>query len=828
LVFHPCQVAERRQNEALVPSHFLSCNPRQLNRTVTIPQAYELAFQHHQSGRLAEAEALYRQILAVEPRHADALHLLGVVAHQVGRNELAVDWIRQAIALAPNVPAFYSNLGEAHRALGQLDEAIAACRQAIVLRPDYPEAHNNLGIVLKEKGQFDEAITACRQAIVLRPDYPEAHSNLGIALEGRGQLDEAIASYRQAIALSPGFPGAHFNLGNALKGEGQLDEAIAAYRQAIALRSDYPEAHSNLGIALKEKGQLDEAIASCRQAIALRPNYAEAHGNLGNALKDKGQMDEAIAAYRRAIVLKPDYPEADYNLGVALYDKGQLDEAIIAYRQAIALNPSFPEAHYNLGNALRDKGQLDEAIAAYHRTIAFNPSFPEAHGNLGSTLKDKGQLDEAIAAYRQAIVLKPRFAEAHSNLLFTLNYHPSLDPRSIAQEHRRWGQQHAEALRQFIRPHSNDRTADRKLRVGYVSPDFREHPVALFAENLFANHDRAQVEVFCYSNVPRPDAITARMEQHAGKWREIRGMTDARVAELIREDGVDILVDLAGHTAKNRLLVFARKPAPVQVSWLGYPNTTGLDTVDFRMSDAIADPPGSTEALHSEQLVRLPDCAWCFRPAEDAPGVDAPPVAQTGSITFGCFNAMPKINGPLLELWSQILLAVPGSRLLLKNAAMREPSVQRRMRAVLEKAGIRPERVELMGPVSAMAGHLGTYSRMDIALDTFPYHGTTTTCEALWMGVPVITLAGKTHVSRVGVSLLGNVGLQELVAGSPGEYARLAVELADDIPRLTHLRSALRERMEASPLMDAPRFARNVEAAYRIMWRKWCAENTPP
>ncbi len=657
---------------------------------MTIPQAFAVAVEHHKAGRLPEAEALYRKILAVDPRHADALHLLGVLAHQMGRHAIAVDLIREAIALAPGVADF----------------------------------------------------------------------------------------------------------------------------------------HSNLGIALYENGRVDDAIAAYRQAIALKPNFPEAQNNLGNALTDNRQLDEAIAAYRQAIALKPNYAEAHCNLGVALKDNGQLDDAIAAQRQAIALNTKFPEAYTNLGNALRDKGQLTEAVAACRQAVALNPSFAGAYNNLGFALKDNGQLEAAVAAFRQSIKLKPNDFEAHSNLLLTLNYDPGVNARSIDEERLRWSQQHAEPLRPSIQAHPNEPTPGRLLRVGYVSPDFRDHPVASFFEGLITAHDRTQIEVFCYANVARPDAVTARLRQAAAHWQSIIGMPDATVAEIIRQDHVDILVDLAGHTARHRLLVFARKPAPVQVTWLGYPGSTGMQTIDYRLTDALADPLGHAEHLQSETLVRLPRCAWCFRPTAAAPPVADPPVQHTGHVTFGCFNARPKINLPLLKSWAAILRAVPASRLLLKNSALLDSSARQDLQADIQNAGIDTERVELAGHSPTLGEHLATYGRVDIALDTFPYHGTTTTCEALWMGVPVVTLAGTTHVSRVGVSLLSNAGLPEMVATSPDQYVQLASALAADLPRLSQLRSTLRQRMAGSPLMDAPRFARDVEAAYREMWRQWCALQT--
>ena len=693
---------------------------------MTIPEAFQLALAQHQGGRLAEAETLYRQILAVQPQHADALHLLGVIAHQVGRHEHAVDLISQAIALAPENAA--------------------------------------------------------------------AHSNLGAALKKQGHPDEAVAAYRRALQLDPGSAKTHYDL----------------------------------GIALREQGHIEEAIAAYRRAVELAPELAEVHNNLGLVLKDQGKDDEAIAAYRRAIQIKPDFAEAHNNLGVALNEQGKPEEAIAECHRAIELQPTFPEALNNLGNALMSVGRFDEAVAAFHRALELQPELAGAHSNLGNALKEQGRIWEALDAYRHALQIQPQDPSVQSNLLLGLHYLPDGDAEFIFREHCRWGEIHAAPLAKRVVRHANDPNPARRLRVGYLSRDFREHSVAFFFENLLASHHREHVEVICYSDCTGADAVTLRMRKHAAEWRTITGLADAQVADLIREDGIDLLVDLAGHTDRNRLLVLARRPAPVQVTCLGYPDTTGMNAVDYRLTDAHADPPGATERFHIEQLVRLPDCAWCFRPSDDAPPVSTLPVLHSGHITFGCFNTRPKITEEMFAIWAEILLRAPGSRLLLKNLGFRDPSVQMRARALLEKAGVAPARVELIGRVSDFAEHLTCYGRVDIALDTFPYHGTTTTCEALWMGVPVITLAGKTHASRVGVSLLENLALPELIAGQPVDYIGTAAELAADISRLAALRATLRERMASSPLMDGPRYARNVEHAFREMWRAWCAKQTAP
>ena len=721
---------------------------------LTIEQALQIARQHHQAGQLPQAEALYRQILAQQPHHPDALHLLGVIAYQAGRNDLAVDLIRRALALKPNFGEAYGNLGNALRAAGQLDAAIAACRQALALLPHHAQAHSNLGV--------------------------------------------------------------------ALKAQGQLDAAIAAYRQALALNPHYAEAHSNLGNALKDQGQLDAAIAAYRQALALNPNYAEAYGNLGVALQAQGQFAAAIAAHRQALALKPNYPEAHSNLGLALQAQGQLAAALAAFRQALALQPNFPEAHNHLGNALRAEGQLDAAIAEFRQALALQPNFPEAYSNLGTALQNTGQLDAALAAFRQAVALAPDDAGIHSNFILALHYHPACDAQTIAAEHRHWNLRHAAPLKKFIQPHTNDRNPERRLRIGYVSPDFRGHAVAPMVLPLLAAHDHGPWEIFCYAQVERPDAMTEKFRAVADHWRSTVGLSDERMAGLIRQDQIDILVDLAGHTAGNRLLVFARKPAPVQVNRQGYPNTTGLTAIDYRMTDAHADPPGLSDTLHSEQLLRLPRTNWIYQPPENCPALVPLPAGLP--VTFGCFNNLAKVTEPMLKVWARILAAAPGSRLLLKALGLASPDVRQRVLALFQGEGIAPERVELLGWSQSEAEHLALYQRVAIGLDPFPYHGTTTTCEALWMGVPVITWAGQTHVARVGVSLLTNLGLPELIAENAAEYVRIAAALAGDLPRLSALRATLRQRMAQSPLLDAPRFAREIEAAYRQMWRTWCAQ----
>jgi predicted O-linked N-acetylglucosamine transferase (SPINDLY family) len=682
------------------------------------------------------------------------------------------------------------DLAVQHHQAGHLREAEQIYRQVLAREPGNFDAIHLLGMIAYQSGRREEAVDLIRQAIAIHPNFPEAHSNLGGIFADLGRRDEAVASYRHAITLNPNLPGVQNNLAGVLLERGDLDQAIAAYRCSLALRPGDAEIHQRLGNALSAAGRVGEAIAEYRQAIALRPEYAEAHCNLGIALTSTGEKDQAIAAFRRAI----------------------------------ALNPNLPEALSNLSIVLKEKGELDEAIALCRRAIEANPRLSEAHANLGNALADNGQVDEAIAAHRQAVRLNPGFSQVHSNLLFALHYHPGISAAAIAEEHRLWDRRHAEPLKRFIqRPstgsgqaHSNRRDPDRRLRIGYVSGDFRDHPVGRFILPLLKRHDRAQFEIFCYSNSFRSDAMTGMLRPHAGQWREIASLSDDRAAEPIRGDGIDILVDLSGHTVGNRLLVFARKPAPIQVTYLGYPNTTGLAAMDYRLSDTLADPAGMTDPFTVEKLWRLPGCAWIFEPAEEFPAI-AP--RASGPLVFGCLNAFAKVNAMDLELWARVLLNNPGSGMLLlvprgeaRGDVMKSFTV----------AGVDPSRIELTGRLSRDE-YLRAFNRIDVSLDPYPYHGTMTTCESLWMGVPVVTLAGQAHVSRVGVSLVSHAGLAECVAESAEAYVRIAGELAGDENRLKQLRSTMREKMRQSPLMDAARHAAEIENAYRQMWRNWCA-----
>ena len=642
-----------------------------------------------------------------------------------------------------------------------------------------------------------------------------------------GRLQQADAMYRVLLEQHPDQPDALHFLGVIAYQTGKLPTAIELIRRAVVLRPNYADAFSNLGNALKDFGQLDGAIIAFQRAVDLAPKLAEAHNNLGIALRDQGHADQAIAAFSQAIQLRPNYAKAISNLGVALQDKGQIDSAIAAYRQAISVQADYAEARANLGNALKLKGDFDGAIAACRQAIGIKPEYPEAWNYLGIALSETGALDEAIGAFRQAIHYRPGFVQAHSNLLFALNYHPQLNANAVARETAQWSQQHAEPMRKYIRSHANTRDPDRRLRIGYVSSDLNAHPVGRFLLPVLGEHDKNRFEIFIYAQVRMEDQVTDRLRACADVWRDITGLTDTQAADLIRRDEIDILVDLAGHTARHRLLIFACRPAPIQVSYLGYPSTTGLTTIDYRLTDLLADPPGTTDSHFTERLIRLPHTAWCFQAPSQTPPVGPLPAVRNGCITFGSLNNFTKVNEPLVKCWASILHRIPGSHLLLKAIALNSHPVRDRIRHFMSGLGISADRLKLHGSVP-IHEHFAFYNRIDIALDTFPYHGTTTTCEAMWMGVPVVTRAGASHVSRVGVSLLTNVGLTELIANGPDQYVEKAVDLAGDPERLMELHTSLRRRMQESPLMNAAGFVRDVETAYRDMWHRWCAAHFRP
>ena len=460
----------------------------------------------------------------------------------------------------------------------------------------------------------------------------------------------------------------------------------------------------------------------------------------------------------------------------------------------------------------------------YREVLRRSPRNGEVMHLLALALHDTGRIDEAIELGRRVLLLRPHDRDAHSQLLFELMHSLEVTPRQVFDEHREWARKHAAAFYPASTAYANSPEPERSLRVGYISGDFRHHSLAQFFEPVLGRHDRRNFEIFCYYNHPDADETTEKLRRSAAHWREIASLSDDTVAELVRSDGIDVLIDLSGHTRYNRLFVFARKPAPVQATWLGYLNTTGLETVDYRLSDARASPEGELDAFHSERIVRLPDCQWCYQPPLDCPPVAPPPAVRQGRpVTFGAFSNLAKISPGVIALWCRLLERVPESRLLI--VAPDVDSIREEFLSRFAVRGVAPERIWLRG-FQPFRDYLALHEGVDVILDTFPYTGGTTTCHALWMGVPVVSLVGDAAPARGGASILGVVGLDELVAATPERYLEIACTLASDLERLSTLRSGMRARMLASPLLDAARFTYNLEQTYRFMWRDWCQDQT--
>jgi predicted O-linked N-acetylglucosamine transferase (SPINDLY family) len=641
--------------------------------------------------------------------------------------------------------------------------------------------------------------------------------SLGWKYHQAGDLGQAEPLYRRAMQAFPDNADAWYLCGVVCQVTGRVDEAAGYYREALRLRPDYAEVHNNLGVALAVQGNYADAVPCYQRSLSHKPQYPDAHNNLGLALTELGRLDDAIETLREAVRLRPVYPEACYNLGNALQKRDRFDEAVAAYEQALGYKPDYGEVLNNLGAALTRLGKLDEAIVRLQQARAARPQDASVLLNLGNALKEQGKLDEALACYRQALELPPESAATFSNYLFCLNYDPRVTPAQLFEEHRRWDRLHGEVPDTGSGP-APVWDSQRRLRVGYVSPDLYFHAAARFIESFLTHHDPEQVETFCYAEVGAPDEVTARLRALAHQWRPTLGLSDLEVVERIRADGIDILVDLAGHTAHNRLRVFAYEPAPVQVTYLGYPNTTGLRTMDYRLTDAIADPPGEP-ICHTEELIRLPGCFCCYTPPAQAPEVSPLPAQTNGYVTFGCLQNLAKLNGAVLDLWCELLRAIPTARLLVFRHTLKGEA-QEYFRQQFARRGISAAQLQLRHIAEAPAGFLGVYRDIDISLDPFPWNGHTTACESLWMGVPVLTLYGNRHAGRMAASVLHQLNLGGWVARTPAEYIERAVQVARHWNRLSTLRAGLRDWMRQSPLCDGKTFTRGLEQVYRDLCRQ--------
>jgi len=678
--------------------------------------------------------------------------------------------------------------GFKHHQEGRLQQAEELYRQALRADPDNPDGLNLLAIIADTTARGEEAIKLMEAAVAAAPENSELSNNLGQLYKKSGRINEAIGVYRAAINVDPNNADAHNNLGNALTmtEEVGVGEAIGHYRKALEIDPNNARTQYNLASVLLEQGDLLGAIETFQTVVTIEPNYIEAHNNLGNAYLEQGKLDEAVDSYHKALAIKPDYAEA----------------------------------HSNLGNAYLEQGKLDKAVDSYHKALAIKPDYAEAHNNLGNAYKEQAKLDEALTNYHKALAIKPDYAEAHSNLIFCMANSPDYGPEEILKEARLWNKTHAQPLAPETVRYANIPDPERRLKIGYFSADLRSHPVGFFMESVFQHHDKNGFVIHVYSTTRKADDVTDRIRKNVDVWHDATALIPKALAEAIKEESIDILIELSGHAAGNRLLTLARRPAPVQILGVGHFCTSGLDCVDGLLSDRFETPEG-TDKYFSEPLIRLPDGNICYRPPDYATDVGPSPCLKNGYITFGCFNNLSKISEPTIALWAKILKQVPESRLLMKAIALTSERARTRLISLFTDHGVAEDRL-LLEPGLPHPAFMAEYGRVDIGLDPFPYSGGLTTIEALWMGVPVITLSGKTFAARHSTSHLNNSGLEELICETPGAYVNKVMEISADYEALNALRLSIRPKIAASPILDGARYTRNLEGTFRQLWCKWC------
>jgi protein O-GlcNAc transferase len=819
------------------------------SQSSTLPADFRQALAFHQAGRLAEAEQIYRQILQGQPKHFDCLHLLGVIHAQRGNYAEAVSQIDVALEVNPSAASAHNNRGNALWQLQRPAEALASCERAIALKPDYAEAFNNRGNALRELQRPEDALASYDRAIALKPSYAEAFNNRGVALWALKRPDEALASCERAIALKPDYAEAFNSRGNALRDLKRPDEALASYDRAIALKPNYAEAFNNRGVALAELKRLDEALASYDRAIALKPNYAEAFDNRGNALRKLQRLDEALASYDKALALRPDQADTCNNRGVALHELNRGDEALASYDRTLALKPDFAEAHFNRGNALQELKRFEEALASYDRAIALKPDYADAFNNRGTALQELQRLDEALASFDRAMAAKADHPHAfggaadcviklcdwdrRAGIAADLNAHV-LGKKSIIPPFVPLGYSDDPGLQlQCARNYIEEKVPlpprplwtgavwrHDKVRVAYLSADFRQHPMMQLIAGLFERHDRSRFEIIGVSfGVDDGSEMRKRAVAAFDRFYDVRGKGDAEVAQLLHDLQVDIAIDLMGYTQDARPGILAYRPAPIQANYLGFPGTTGAWFIDYIIADKTVVPL-EHQPFYAERIVHLPDCYLVDDTgrniAAEMPSRQEAGLPENGFV-FCCFNNNWKIAPDVFSVWMRLLGAVEGSVLwLLRDNESAEWNLRKEARA----RGIDPVRLVFAGRLPLDA-HLARHRLADLFLDTLPCNAHTTASDALWMGLPVLTREGTAFAGRVAASLLYAVGLPELVTHSLEEYEALALKLATDPPRLGSIRRKLEANRLTHPLFDTDRFRRHIEAAYTAMWETW-------
>ncbi|WVZ91664.1 hypothetical protein U9M48_037807 [Paspalum notatum var. saurae] len=793
--------------------------------------------------KFADAAQLYDVVLEKESANVEALIGKGICLQAQGLPGPAIGCFTEAVNIEPENVCALTHCGMIYKDEGHLVQAAEAYQKALTADPSYKPASEFLAIVLtdlgtslKLAGNTEEGIQKYCEALEVDNHYAPAYYNLGVVYSEMMQFDVALTCYEKAALERPLYAEAYCNMGVIYKNRGELEAAIACYERCLTISPNFEIAKNNMAIALtdlgtkvKIEGDLNQGVAYYKKALFYNWHYADAMYNLGVAYGEMLDFEMAVVFYELALHFNPRCAEACNNLGVIYKDRDNLDKAVECYQMALSIRPNFSQSLNNLGVVYTVQGKMDAAASMIEKAIIANPTYAEAYNNLGVLYRDAGSITSAIQAYERCLQIDPDSRNAGQNRLLAMNYIDEGSDDKLYEAHREWGKRFMKLYPQHT-SWDNLKVADRPLIIGYVSPDYFTHSVSYFIEAPLTHHDYTNCKVVVYSGVVKADAKTLRFKdkvlKKGGLWRDIYGIDEKRVASLVREDEVDILVELTGHTANNKLGTMACRPAPIQVTWIGYPNTTGLPTIDYRITDSLTDPPISKQK-HVEELVRLPESFLCYTPSPEAGPVCPTPAIANGFITFGSFNNLAKITPKVLQVWARILCAVPNSRLVVKCKPFCSDSIRQKFLSALEELGLESLRVDLLPLIHLNHDHMQAYSLMDISLDTFPYAGTTTTCESLYMGVPCVTMAGAVHAHNVGVSLLSKVGLGRLVAKTEDEYVSLALNLASDVDALQELRLSLRELMIKSPVCDGERFTRSLEAAYRNMWHRYCDGDVP-
>ena len=699
---------------------------------------------------------------------------------------------------------------------GNLKEAETLAQQLITFDAKSSFGWKSLGVIQKKNQMHERALASMVQASLLDPNDSEIYLNKGIIQKELNRFSEALESLFTALKIKPNYAEAYNAIGNIYEQNAQYELSIQAYKKYLEIKPDCFLGLNNLGKVLTDQASFEEAEYCLLLSAIKNPQHPETHNNLGVLYEASGRLIDAEQSYLRALEIAPNFSEALNNLGALCNARGQLVRAEQLFLRALEINENHAETYNNFGNCLKEMGRFTESINYFEKALTLKPRLAPAHKNLGVVLKDLGRLDEAEVCYRRALELKPDYAEAFSSLLFTLNYHPDKSSEEIFAAYQEYDQRFCVPLRDQWRPFSNPLEPNRRLRVGYVSPDFRFCSARHFLEPLLANHDKSAVEVFAYAQLAVEDEMTAAYKGYVDHWVPTLGMGDADLVGRIRADQIDILVDTAGHSANSRLGVFARKPAPVSLSWLGFGYTSGLSAIDYYLTDEITAPPGS-EHLFSETPWPLDPASLVYRPAQGMGEVNTLPALSRGYVTFGTLTRSVRINHRTIRVWAQILQQVPNARLVIDSGSYKEVLMQDSLAELFAAQGISRDRLEIgcHSPWDVLRG-------IDIGLDCFPHNSGTTLFETLYMGIPFITLADRPGMGRLGSSILRALGRSEWIAQTEEEYVRKAVALASDLPALEVNRAHQRGQMEASPLMDESGYARKVESAYRMMFKRWC------